>query len=435
MLAASSGSATSPQPREPFFGGRETSVREVAVVGGGIIGLSCAWHLLQRGVGVTVWERQHIGAGASWGNAGQLEPSLAVPLPEPSNVRAALRSLVDRRSAVLLPRRLDRELAAFLRMFLTRSTARTWRRAVRAQAPLNARALAAYDELVDAGVPVSFTRAPFTSVAADAAEAEGLLRELSALAAGGCPVDHDVLTADQLHAAEPITAGARGAVGVRINGQRFLDPPRTLEVLADGIRSAGGEIRQGQRVHRVAERGGRVRVEAADDAAESDAVVLANGAWLSPLGREHGVRLPMHAGRGYSFQVQVPTRPHGMVHFAGPHIACTPFREGVRVSGLMELENPEAGVISAHADRFRREAERVLPEADWDTASDMWVGPRPLTGDGLPLIGPTRTPGVYAAGGHGMWGVTLGPLTGRIMAQLLLDGRAELDLAAFDPRR
>ncbi|GAB2759726.1 FAD-dependent oxidoreductase [Salinifilum aidingensis] len=410
-------------------------MREVAVVGGGIIGLSCAWHLLQRGVGVTVWERQHVGAGASWGNAGQLEPSLAVPLPEPSNVRAALRSLVDRDSAVLLPRRVDRELAAFLRTFLTRSTTRTWRRAVRAQAPLNARALSAYDELVDAGVPVSFTRAPFTSVAADAAEADGLLHELSALAAGGYRVDHDVLTADELHAAEPITAGSRAAVGVRINGQRFLDPPRTLEVLADGVRSAGGEVREGQQVQRVAERGGRVRVDSADDTAEVDAVVLANGAWLSPLGREHGVRMPMHAGRGYSFQVQVPTRPNGMVHFAGPRIACTPFRDGVRVSSLMELEKPDAGVISAHAERFRRQAERVLPEADWSTATDMWVGPRPLTGDGLPLIGPTRTPGVYAAGGHGMWGVTLGPLTGRLVAQLLVDGHAEVDLAAFDPRR
>ncbi|MDD9205289.1 FAD-dependent oxidoreductase, partial [Georgenia sp. 10Sc9-8] len=80
-------------------------------------------------------------------------------------------------------------------------------------------------------------------------------------------------------------------------------------------------------------------------------------------------------------------------------------------------------------------ARPLLPVADLDDRRDEWVGSRPVTPDGVPLIGPTRSPRVVAAGGHGMWGVTLGPLTGQLVSELVTTGRLPSELAPFDPLR
>jgi hypothetical protein len=80
-------------------------------------------------------------------------------------------------------------------------------------------------------------------------------------------------------------------------------------------------------------------------------------------------------------------------------------------------------------------ARDYLDGADWRTLSGSWVGPRPVTADGLPLIGATRRPGLFVAGGHGMWGMTLGPATGRLLADLIATGRRPAALESFDPCR
>src|SRR3954470_17491261 len=104
------------------------SPRQVAVVGGGMVGLSCAWFLQEAGVHVTVYERDSVGAGASWGNAGWLTPALAAPLPETGVLRYRLRAGASSRSRVHLPLRADRTLLRFLTGFVAHSTARRWRR-------------------------------------------------------------------------------------------------------------------------------------------------------------------------------------------------------------------------------------------------------------------------------------------------------------------
>src|SRR4051795_4944455 len=123
------------------------SPRQVAVIGAGMVGLSCAWFLQEAGVQVTVYDRDRVAAGASWGNAGWLTPALTAPLPEPAVLRYGLRAVLSPRSPVYLPLRADPTLVRFLTGFVRHSTARAWRRGMAAYVPLNGRALEAFDAI------------------------------------------------------------------------------------------------------------------------------------------------------------------------------------------------------------------------------------------------------------------------------------------------
>lgn len=166
-----------------------------------------------------------------------------------------------------------------------------------------------------------------------------------------------------------------------------------------------------------------------------DAVVLATGAWLGRHARKFGVRSLVQAGRGYSFSVPVEHVPSGPVYFPGQRVACTPLGDRLRVAGMMEFRKPEAPLDARRINAIAEAARPLLRGADLDARKDEWVGSRPCTTDGLPLIGRTRSPRVFAAGGHGMWGITLGPATGLLLAETVVTGERPAQLAPFDPLR
>nr|MDT0665597.1 FAD-dependent oxidoreductase [Micromonospora sp. DSM 115978] len=171
------------------------------------------------------------------------------------------------------------------------------------------------------------------------------------------------------------------------------------------------------------------------DVERYDAVVIANGAWLAGLARRFGVVTPVQAGRGYSLSVPVDTAPTGPVYFPAARLACTPLDGRLRLAGTMEFRGPDAPPDRRRVDAMLAAARPLLRGVDFEAATPVWVGPRPCTPDGLPLIGRTTSPRVFVAGGHGMWGVTLGPITGRLLAEAVVSGRTPIELAPFDPLR
>ncbi|MFP5346381.1 MAG: NAD(P)/FAD-dependent oxidoreductase, partial [Actinomycetes bacterium] len=143
----------------------------------------------------------------------------------------------------------------------------------------------------------------------------------------------------------------------------------------------------------------------------------------------------VQAGRGYSFSVPAQHVPEGPVYFPQQRVACTPLGDRLRVAGMMEFRSPDAPLDPRRIKAIVDAARPLLAGVDLDDRRDEWVGSRPCTADGLPLIGATRAAGVYVAGGHGMWGISLGPLTGRLMADLIVTGDRPAELAPFDPLR
>lgn len=408
--------------------------RRVLVIGAGMVGLSCAWSLQQHGVEVQVVERHKVGAGASWGNAGYVSPAHAVPLPEPAILRYGARAVLDPRSPVSLPLRGDARRLKFLAGLVRHCTGAAWHRAMTAYRALNEAAIDAYDAQRAAGVTASCEPADVIAAFTAADQARGLFGEIQGVVGSGQRVDVGVLTGDQVRELEPHLSPAI-RFGVLFRGQRYINPADYVTALASSVRARGGTIAEGTPVSSVFRHRNSVVARAPGGDLDADAVVLATGAWLSTLAAPHKVAVPVHAGRGYSFTLPAATPLRHPVHFPATRLALTPDGPRVRVVGIMEFTGPDAPPAQARIKSMIGALTPLVTGLDWDRRAGDWVGPRPLTTDGIPLVGRTATEGVYVAGGHGMWGITLGPVTGRLLAELIVTGTAPAPLAPLSPLR
>ena len=407
----------------------------VAVVGAGMVGLATAWFLQERGVEVTVHERDSVAAGASWGNAGWLTPALTAPLPEPAVLRYGLRAVLSPSSPVYLPPRADAGLLRFLTSFVRHSTGGRWRRGMAAYAPMNRRALEAFDVLAAGGITAQTHRAePFLAVYRTEGERGALLDELRAIREAGQEVAFAALGGEQVRALEPALTGAAGAA-VQLFGQRYLHPPEYVRSLALAVRDQGGTVHEGSAVHRIDDRGDGVVLVTGEGEQRYDSVVVATGTWLGDLVAPFGVRRVVQAGRGYSFSVPVERMPAGPLYFPVQRVASTPLGSRLRIAGMMEFRRPGEPLDERRIRAITDAVRPFLSGVDLDDRQNEWVGSRPCTGDGLPLIGRTASDRVFVAGGHGMWGIALGPLTGMLMAETVVKGEAPAELRPFDPLR
>lgn len=405
--------------------------RSAVVVGAGIVGLSTAWFLQEHGVEVTVVDRTGIAAGASWGNAGWVSPTLTIPLNDPALLRYGIRSLFNPAAPLHIPLTSGPRLLAFLGRFAMNCRQSTWTRVAKANVPLNQECLEVYDVLTSNGVAVPTTDGPITALFETTRQAEHLMTELRRMAAIGQTVTVTSLSGDRLRDHVPLASSAITA-GISVEGQRFVDPGRFVHALGDAVIARGAELVIGE-VTDVRAVGANVNVDLADRSLRAETAVIATGAWLSKLAKPW-VRTPVQAGRGYSFTVPVDRPLLGPIYLPDARVACTPYHGGLRVAGTMEFRSPDDPLQPPRVDAIIASAAPLLDGVDWDARTDVWVGPRPVSSDGRPLIGEVAQ-GIYVAGGHGMWGLAHGPVTGRLLAEYMTTGKQPEALREFDPRR
>jgi D-amino-acid dehydrogenase len=412
-----------------------SSPSRVAVIGGGMVGLATAWFLQERGVEVTVYERDHVAAGSSWGNAGWLTPGITTPLPEPAVLKYGIKAVMSPSSPVYVPPKADPSLIRFLLGFVGHSTTKAWQRAMNKLVPVNRLALAAFDTLTENGVKSQTRPAePFIAAYRSEDERKVLLEELEHIRDAGQGIEVDVVTGEEARAAEPALSTEVKAA-LLLHGQRFINPGEFVNALADSVRSRGGKVTEGVEITRVDQYNNAPAVWTSAGPETYDAVVVATGAWLNRLAKPLGVKRIVQAGRGYSFSVAVPQPVKAPIYFPAQRVACTPLGDRLRVAGMMEFRSPDAALDPRRIKAIVDAARPLLAGVNLDDRQDEWVGSRPCTADGLPLIGATAQRGVYVAGGHGMWGISLGPLTGQLLAEQIATGRRPLELAPFDPLR
>ena len=404
----------------------------VAVVGAGMVGLATAWFLQERGVEVTVIERDGVAAGSSWGNAGWLTPGIATPLPEPAVLRYGLRAVSAPAPGL---RAAQREC---------RTSSSSWRvhpplhdegveEGDGLLVPINDLSLASFDLLKAGGVDADTFEAKSFSAAGRGAHDPA--RGDRAHSAQGGDITFDVLTGDEARAIEPALSDAIGAAIV-LHGQRFIDPGTYVAALSDAVIARGGKMLIGGAVTGVRDTGRGVVVETETGAAEEyDQLVIATGAWLGQLARPFGVKKVVQAGRGYSFSVEVEDLPNGPMYFPAARVACTPVGDRLRVAGMMEFRQPEAALDRRRIKAIAESARPLLKGADLDHRQDEWVGSRPCTVDGLPLHRCDGVPARLRCGrswhvGHHAW-----PVTGRLLAEQMVTGKTPTELRPFNPLR
>lgn len=406
----------------------------VLVIGAGVVGLSCAWSLQELGVEVTVVDRAHPGAGASWQNAGFVCSSMAAPLPEPSILRYGIRAVVTPGSPVALLRPFDPRLVRFMARMVRACTTERWRRGVEIYRALSAMVDASYEHQRAGGVDVAPVRGDVLACFRYPGERAAFLHEMEEIASDAHAGGLVLLTGDEVRAKEPHVSG-QVTMGAAVRGQHYVTPSSYVVALASSVRARGGALLDCTEVASVERRGDVLVALGPSGELEADAVVVAAGAWSSGLLRGHGVRVPMYGGRGYSFTLSSPRPFAGPLYFPRERVAVAPQGDRVRLGGIMEFGSPEAPMRATRIAHMVRSLRPLLVDVDWSTIADEWMGPRPLSADGLPLVGATSTRGLYVAGGHGMWGVTFGPLTGTLLAGQIVTGRTPPELLPLDPCR
>ena len=277
--------------------------RSVIVVGAGIVGLSTAWFLQERGVDVTVVDGTGVAAGASWGNGRWVAPGLTLPLNSPGVLRSGLRSLHDPTAPLHIPLTADAGLGAFLIQFAANCRRSSWRRALRANVRLNEECIEAFDVLIANGVEAPVTDAPITALFCTTEEAERMLSELRELENAGQTMDVTALSGEALREQVPLASQAVTA-GLNINAQRFVDPRRFVEALGRSVVVRGATIHRLEIRDILAWGSGVAMYPRRGTPLTADAAVIATGARLSQLAGRW-LRVPVQAGHGYSFTVPV----------------------------------------------------------------------------------------------------------------------------------
>ncbi|MEO7751779.1 MAG: FAD-dependent oxidoreductase [Terracoccus sp.] len=412
---------------------------EVAVVGAGLIGLFSAHYLLERGYAVTLLERGDPGGGASRVNGGWVCPARSDPLPSYPVVRDGIRSLVSRSDGgfFLAPTALPR-VAGFLTRFLASASPGRFDRSWDELDTLNVRTATLVDELVAAGVIGELSDEGFLLLHPTRAEAEASRDSLVAVARRGlCPEPEPVVGREALLALEP-GLGPDAQWGFLHRGDRWLDPSRLVDALAASVEARGARIVTDSAVSAVrpapSPRSGVTVVTARGDVEASHAVIAA-GAWAEDLLRPLGVHGHVTPGKGYSFTIHPEVVPTHVLRLGETHVGVTPLGDRARLVGMVELDGTHTRFRSERVEAMRRLAAPYLAGVDWDACTDERVAPRPLTPDGKPLIGSVRgADQVIVATGHNMLGLSLGPATGTLVADLVEHGPAAA-VPAFDPMR
>lgn len=411
------------------------SARSVLVIGAGVIGLCCAYSLHQRGFEVTLAEAREPGGGASSGNGGWVCPSLSAPVPGPGVLAKALRWMVNPNSPLLVRPRWDPAFWAWMVAFARHCNRRDHDLGLSAVAAFASSAAQQFRHLEQAGVAFEAHHHGLLLLFLSRQAAEEEMAMLGGIP--GLPAA-TFMERSQLSQAEPATDGLPAA-GVLAPGDFHVRPETLTSGLRRWLEQAGVRILAGARVVEFQTDGGRAVAAVVAEGArlQADEFVLAAGVDSAGLSHGLGSRIPLQGGKGYSvtFARSGPPLSHA-VYLSEARVAISPYRDGVRVLGTMELGTDTARVNPGRVAAMLRTSVRYLPQLALAEPSPPWAGLRPMVPDGLPVIGPLPAmPNVIAATGHAMLGVTLAPATGELVADMLEGRPLPAFTAAFSPAR
>lgn len=405
------------------------------VIGAGIVGACCAWHLRQRGAAVTLIDSEMPGQSTSYGNAGCISSSSIFPFSYPGAIRQVPGWLLD----PLGPMRirwadLPRLLPWFWR-FWRAGTAERVTEITAAQHRLMSAVNADFDQILQAtgGEGLRQARGLILLYGSEA-EFRGDrwhydLRERYGLA-------WQRLSAAELHEREPAIRLGDGVAVYDPAWQHVLSPGDVARTIAESAFAAGAEwlhdrvraIESGERgVTATTQNGRRV---------EGDRLVLATGVWTNALLKQLGARVPLMAKRGYHSMLAKPnvSLRHPLMQFS-EYVVITPMRDGLRVAGTAEFARVDAPPDYRRAQALLRHAQRFLPGLEGEEVTE-WMGQRPMMPDSMPVLGPLPGhPRVLCAFGHGHYGLTQGPTTGRIIADLAFGIAPHIDITPYSAAR
>jgi D-amino-acid dehydrogenase len=413
------------------------SAGRVIVVGGGVIGASCAYFLAKDGWSVEIVDRGGFGAGCSHANCGFVSPSHVLPLAEPGAIGRTLKAMLRKDSPFYIKPRVDLALWSWMWKFARRCNRHHLLEAGRAiQALLNSSRVLYTDLMRDEPLDCEWETRGMLFVCLSRqsmdhyAETDRILRESFDMPAER--YDDAALSALE-PALKPGIAG-----GWLYRGDAHLRPDRLMASWRRLLEGRGIKIRERCELQGfVCERGRARAILTSEGELAADAFVVATGALTPMLNTHVGCRIPIQPGKGYSITMPRPALcPTYPMIFEEHRVAVTPMKSGYRLGSTMEFAGYDATLNRRRLDLLKEGARHYLQEPYCDPVEEEWYGWRPMTPDSVPII--DRSPAfanVLIAAGHNMLGLSMAPGTGKLVSEMLSGGTTHLDPTPYALRR
>lgn len=408
------------------------------IIGGGIVGLSSAYYLQKSGWDVTVIDRDDLTDNCSYGNLGMIVPSHFVPLAAPGMISQGIRWMFNKRSPFYVKPSLNADLISWGLKFIKSATPAKVEYAAAFLRDINLLSKQLYEDLA--------TQPGFNF----ALEKKGILMYYKtekvaeeeihlAHTARQLGLDAVALSQSEVQALEPETKlDILGAVHYRSDAHLY--PNKVMPQMIQHLKNAGVTFQLNQPVKKIIVSNGTIKkVVTTKGEYEADITVMAAGSWLPELTKMAGISVPLMPGKGYSFTYDNPQKKLNIpAILCEARVAITPMDGRMRYGGTMEIAPVNKQINIHRVEGIVRSIPQYFPEIQLEVpdVSKIWYGFRPCTPDGLPYIGNTsKIPNLFIAGGHVMSGMSLGPATGKIIADLANQKPTNIDISAFNPTR
>ncbi|MGE6605395.1 NAD(P)/FAD-dependent oxidoreductase [Halomonas sp. NPDC076908] len=406
--------------------------RQTVVLGAGMVGVSIAWHLQQRGYDVTLVDRLQPGRETSFGNAGIIQREAVRPYPFPRDVKTLLSVLPNRRVDIRYrPSGMVSAASPLLRYWMN-SAPKAYQKIVPEYASLIQLSLKTHGPMIEAAgadhlvrrqgwLELYRTHEKLAARLKDAEEARRLYGvqfeqlDRAALAAKEPSLSNDIIAA--IHWLDPWTVA---------------DPGALVAAYAQAFSNDGGRILQAD-IQSIQQLGEHWQVKTASEVLEADEVVVALGPWAGNWLKELGYHFPTFVKRGYHmhYAPEGTAKLNYWVMDAEVGYLLAPMNAGIRLTTGAQLDHLDAPADVKQLAAAESVARSVFPLGERRDEAP-WKGARPCLPDMKPIIGPApRHPGLWLAFGHGHQGFTLGPATGQLLADMMEGQPTEIDMAPF----
>ncbi len=410
----------------------------VTVIGGGVIGLCCAYYLRKEGHEVTLIERNNITDGCSFGNMGYISPSHFIPLATPGIISQGLKWMLSSSSPFYIKPRLNRDLIRWGMAFWKKSSAKM----VERNAP----------ELNNL---LQLTREQMNQLKIELPDSFDMIEKgCWMLFKNATTGEHEKKLAEQAHyfGLKTIICSAREvqeretqvevnvAGGVLYLDDCHLNSAKFMHSLYTWLQNAGVKFWLNTEVKGFGTGNGRIN-SVITDTAELDVeeLIIANGSWLGVISKLLGIKMLMQPGKGYSVvyndlekNLQYPSI------LVDDRTATAPIGKWLRIGGTMELSGHSENILPKRVMALYTAFKKYYPAMDIQPPEieKAWFGYRPVSPDGLPYIGKhDKYSNLVYAGGHAMLGLSAAAGTGKLVNEIISGKTPSINLSAFNPGR
>ena len=415
-------------------------MKKVVIIGGGIIGLYSALFLKKEGCDVTLLERSSESdeISSSYGNAGMIAPSHFVPLAAPGIISKGLKWMLDSTSPFYIKPRLNWDLISWGIKFMQSATKENVNRSMKYLIDINLASLQLYQQFAkEAAFDFNYKNAGLlmlckTHQAKKEEEKMGLIaRDF------GLPVTF--LNKEELNQIEPhVNPDIIGAV--KYSGDGFLNPQKLMAGLKKQLKSEGVKMNYGIDITDFETLGNKIKsVRSAKKQYNADEFVIAGGVWSTELVKKLKLKIPMQGGKGYNVTIENPvTKINFPAILVEAKSAVSPFLNQLRLAGTMEIDGYNLEINKKRVNTIVKTTAEYYKFKD-DQAfytAKPWSGLRPVTPDGLPYIGRIKSfNNLSLATGHAMLGLSMAPISGKLIAEIISEKQLSFDISRMVPER